>query len=418
MIGKKVNLLGGVILLCIFIYFVSRGNLIENLENTPGSESAAAVPNERVSSCVESIKKFQDHLEFQKQEEQKEYEKQKGIWQKAKNEFEKKFAEDPSMWGVCKDNKNLCTMTQWFDKYPNGLIATPPYMSLPGVDEMGCLSLCALDDACDYAMTSRAGCTLQAANIPSYTATTSFDTKTGWRDKPNVVPDDKFANLLKNETANDIDECKKKCKDDSGCKWFVYDPTTKLCMMRHMGGGGGGNLWVKRKTPEVQFPDSHEYIKTQFGEIPRRKDFIRPFDPKLVCQDCSQYMDNISATESKDVALQQAQKCIASLADSKTTTTGGAGSGTSSGTSSGTGGGSTPAPSDPAASDKASASDESKKDETKKDETKKDETNSTGGAGGTSTNNTALIVGGVSIALLVLSVLGVIAFMFFRRSKE
>jgi hypothetical protein len=297
---------------------------------------------EEIDQCKESVNELTQLIEDSKTRDQERYDQALQVWNTAKAQFDDDFKNDPDMWPICAENEDLCDPIDWFDKYEDsGISKGAIFGGGVGIGHKECIKRCRDIPRCDFANVDPNNTCILASLSTGVTpgVSSGIITSTGVRRRDNVYLSDAGMDVPGFTTEDDFDACAEKCKDTDGCGWFGYNNATKWCVLKHRGPQYiGWTQYYKKKVPTPTLSENHPYFENSpLGAKPKRSDddYNLPISaPSVVCQICQQGMNDVTTEESKNVALQQAQQCIASLDE-----TGGTSGGTNGGNTGGTNGG-------------------------------------------------------------------------------
>lgn len=300
--------------------------------DTSGLIDPNDLTSEKASACAQQMLIALEQADRFEKQDREVYEKELAPWEAARDVAQAKFDESPKMWATeCKADPKSCGDVKQYFTVRGGNITyhVLPWAHSPGASMNECLQLCLGNGNCDMVTHSPdGGCYLQRLNRGGpHKAAFKMDDGT-FRD---FESSSVFGNQYATIPGQTFEGCKKLCEDDASCNMVTFTPgwdaavkLSDICYKQAAVRSDGFQLGmkrgsVKRDANQRGLPDNHPYIEYTAGVKPDFKDYRRQIDISPVCQDCSQAQSKTDIGSSKDINIDQIQRCIIELETGKNT---------------------------------------------------------------------------------------------------
>lgn len=290
----------------ILILFVILLTIKKNFIQTQLIEGMGSTATE----CRQSVEDIQKAFDAQKKEDQARYDTAMQTWQAKKNAIVSNFQNNPAAWpSLCVNNANLCEpVTDFFQRYDNANLSGWGREETGGNSWEKCLSKCRDRTDCQWVNWTTGGTcfinTLGDRNGSEH----GFKTDRGYARYSNQYIDGYTIRGIDNTSP---EQCQSYCDQDPGCHHWQVGSDRK-CYLQNTGNAGNMRVGVKKPSVGISIPDYHPLIVNQIGAPPKLERTQVPIQ-NIICQDCSQQINNTSVSDSKDVNFTQINQCIANM---------------------------------------------------------------------------------------------------------
>lgn len=261
------------------------------------------------TECRQSVEDIQKAFESQKAEDETRYAAALQAWQAKKNGIVTNFQNNPTAWPTLCVNSNLCEpVSAFFQQYDNANLSGWGREETGGNSWEKCLSKCRDRSDCQWVNWTTGGTCFINTLGDRQGSEHGFKTDRGYIRYSNQYIDGYTLRGIDNQTP---EQCQNLCSQDAGCHhWQVGND--RRCYLQNTGNQGGVKVGVKKPSVGLDVPDFHPLIVNQIGAPPKMERTQVPIQ-NIICQDCSQQINNTNVADSKDINFTQINQCIANM---------------------------------------------------------------------------------------------------------